>query len=88
MECAVVFDGCDDPERWNQMKDFMKRIQTTVDGKTQASIHFDNCVNILFKIEIDEYAIDFIRMMANQCDCDAIFFGTEITIISEQDKQS
>ena len=79
-ECAVLFSDCNDPERWKQMQSFSNRIHSAVDGKSQAEVHVSKSGDMLWKLQIDEEVVDFIRMVANDCDCDEIVFHDKIII--------
>jgi len=79
-ECVVLFSGCDDPERWSQTQDFIRRIKPAIDGESHAEVHFNKTGDVLLKLQVDDDVIDFVRMVANECDCDDLVFHNKITI--------
>lgn len=79
-QCAVLFSDLNDPERWKQFQSFCDRVHSAIDGKSQAEFHFGKSGDLLWKLQIDEEIIDFIRMVAHECDCDEIVFHDKIII--------
>ena len=80
MKCAAFFSGCTDPDRWKQTQTFVNRIHPAIDRKSQVELNFNHNGNIIFKFSLDEDVIDFVRMVAHECDCDDIWMAEDITI--------